>query len=737
MTERAAEQAKVDQLYARLDKIRSTMRKRLALVRREGPSGSPQNRSERDAFATLYEDRLAGLELVEERLVFGRLDTHEPAPRYIGRIGLTDIHHASILTDWRAPAAQAFYRATALAPDGVVRRRHLTTQRRQVTAIEDEVLDLDAMAATGDRADLAASTLQGEGALMTALASKRTGHMSDIVATIQAEQDRIIRADLSDALVVEGGPGTGKTAVALHRVAYLLYAHRSKLERAGVLVLGPSRVFLRYIDQVLPALGETGVVSALVEDLAGTVAILADEPASSAVVKAQTTMAQVVARAVHNRTRIPTVDRTITIEGRELHLYRADFAAAVSRARATNKPYNQARVTFVREMLTTLAQQFSKAHHLSEWESLAIVDDLRHHREVRIALNLAWMPLTPQHLLAELYAKPEVLRAAAPKLSPADRQLLQRADPHAWTPADVPLLDEAANLLGEDDQAARAEQARRAAAYTQELAYARHVLAVSGNELVTAEQLADRFAEHGPSLTTAEKAATDRTWAFAHVVIDEAQELTPMQWRMICRRVPSGSMTIVGDLAQRSHPAGVTNWETALKPILGSKWRHETLTINYRNPAAVADLARQYAHSVGLPVTFTTNARHVPDAVRVVCGDVLSKTVATAHATVAELGLTASAGRLAVVAAADRIADLRAGFSAGPESHLLGSAVFVTTPQAVKGLEYDAVILVEPAEIAASSGPADVFVALTRPTNRLIIVSSQASPLGVELSAAN
>ena len=289
------EQRAVDERYARLDRLRATTRTRLEQTRRVGPSGSPQNRSERDAFATLYEDRLAQLDAVEQRLCFGRLDLADAtasqraeraehgagaadAPegrteptdrtRYIGRIGLTDEDQTSLLTDWRAPAARPFYRATSARPEGVVRRRHLVTRGRTVTGLEDEILDLDAYAG----AATSVGTVAGEGALLAALATARTGRMGDIVATIQAEQDAVIRSDLAGALVVQGGPGTGKTAVALHRAAYLLYAHRSTLERSGVLVVGPSRTFLRYIDQVLPSLGETGVVAATVEELGPGVA---------------------------------------------------------------------------------------------------------------------------------------------------------------------------------------------------------------------------------------------------------------------------------------------------------------------------------------------------------------------------------------------------------------------------------------------------------------------------------
>ena len=311
------EQAALDERYNRLDELRAQTADRLARVRRSGPSGSPQNRSERDAFATLYEDRLAQLDAVEQRLVFGRLDLAEGTTRYIGRIGLTDTEHATLLTDWRAPAAQAFYRATAAQPESVLLRRHLVTRGRSVTGVEDEVLDLSAVGADGTTA---AGTLSGEGALLASLASVRTGRMGDIVATIQAEQDAIIRSDLAGALVVQGGPGTGKTAVALHRAAYLLYAHRRTLERSGVLLVGPSRVFLRYIDQVLPSLGETGVVTATIAELLPGLVADGVETDDVAEIKGRRAMSQVIARAVGQRQRVPEGPTPIEVEIGRAHV---------------------------------------------------------------------------------------------------------------------------------------------------------------------------------------------------------------------------------------------------------------------------------------------------------------------------------------------------------------------------------------------------------------------------------
>src|SRR5699024_1712 len=249
------EPAKLDDLYARLDQLREETTARLGTVRISEVGGDHQHRTERDAFATLYEDQLIRLDGAEEGLCFGRLDlVDEDEPTYIGRIGLTDADRQQMLIDWRAPAAERFYQSTAANPEGVARRRHLVTGNRLVTGIEDDVLDIDALD------DAQRSNLQGEGALLAALTSHRTGRMGDIVATIQSEQDAIIRRPLSGVLVVQGGPGTGKTAVALHRAAYLLYRHRERIAKSGVLLVGPSTVFLKYIEKVLPSLGETGAV---------------------------------------------------------------------------------------------------------------------------------------------------------------------------------------------------------------------------------------------------------------------------------------------------------------------------------------------------------------------------------------------------------------------------------------------------------------------------------------------
>jgi DNA helicase IV len=741
--ELAGEQKTVDVMYGRLDELRAGTRQRLAEVRRSGPAGSPQNRSERDAFATLYEDRVAQLEAVEERLVFGRIDLDDDTRRYIGRIGLTDDEQTQLLTDWRAPAAQAFYRATAAHPDGVVRRRHVVTRGRTVTSVEDEVLDLDLL--TDGDAQGQLDGLSGEGALLAGLRAGRTGRMGDIVATIQAEQDAIIRSELGGALVVQGGPGTGKTAVALHRAAYLLYAHRRMLERSGVLLVGPSRTFLRYIDQVLPSLGETGVVTTTISEIVPGVAASGSEPERVAELKGRATMASVISRAVRDRQRVPAEPVSARIDGITVVVRPGDVAAAINRARRQHRPHNQARVTFVRDMLGRLADQYAAqlGWDVQPDERAEIIGELRGDRDIRVALNLAWMPLTPQKLLADLYAKPWRLASAAPDLTDAERKLLQRDPDAEWTPADTPLLDEAAELLGEDDQAARALARAAAEQRASEVAYARQVLESTGSgALVSAELLADRFASGGPAMTTAERAANDRSWTYGHVVVDEAQELSAMAWRALLRRVPTRSLTIVGDVAQTSAAGGARSWARMLDPVLRGSWRLNELTVNYRTPAAVADAAVRMATAAGLPISPLTSAREVDDALLVTRAEpsaLPASVAARAREAVSSVSDDLGAGRVAVIAVGpsldsvrDALAEIGLHAAVGQPTRAadLDAPLVLLTPREAKGLEFDAVVLVEPADVLAESA-GDLYVAMTRPTRVLHVVHSRALPAGI------
>ncbi len=730
--ERAVEQAHLDELYLRLDELLSVTEQRRNAVRRGPVAGTPGSRGERDALLTAYEGRLAQLRAVEERLCFGRLDLRAGARRYVGRMGLSDEHQTPVLIDWRAPAAEPFYQATAAKPGEVVRRRHLTTKARQVTAIEDELLDLDGL----PPADSA--TLAGEGALMAALGEHRTGRMRDIVSTIQAEQDRVIRAPLKGILVVQGGPGTGKTAVALHRAAYLLYTHRDRIARSGVLLVGPNQAFLRYIEQVLPSLGETGVVTATQAELFPGVVADGNEDPQAAALKGDPRMARIIRAAVRARQRVPETALVLRVDSQRLQLRPHDVRGARSRARATGRPHNQAREVFVKDLLARLASQLAEAlgRDPADEDNADLIADLRDSPDVRREVNLCWMPLTPQRLVAALWGDPDRLAQAAPYLSASDRALLHRPFDVPWTPADVPLLDEAAELLGDDDSAQRLDAARAAADRARELEYAKGVLQMSGTSgLLTADTLIQRYATAGPDLSVAERAAEDRTWTFGHIVVDEAQELSPMAWRLLARRCPSLSMTVVGDLAQTSALAGALSWGAVLDPLAADRWTMAELTVNYRTPGRIMQLAQQVLDAAGISTTPPTSAREgewPPAAVSVTSyvGTELAETVAGEVAQV-------QPGRVAVLTPRALREDVAGSLSAelseldvghGPAG--LEKTVTVLAVDEAKGLEFDAVVLVAPARILAESprGANDLYVALTRPTQRLVVVHAEPLP---------
>ena len=730
------EQAYVDVLYQRLDTLRARTARELDAVRRAGSQGTHQNRSERDSFAGLHEQRLAQLEAVEDRLAFGRVDLRDGARRYIGRIGLSDDEQTQLLVDWRAPAAREFYQATAAAPGEVVRRRHLATRGRRVTGLEDEALDLAALD------DTQRSTLTGEGALLAAVGAARTGRMADIVATIQAEQDRVIRSDLAGPLVVQGGPGTGKTAVALHRAAYLLYTFRERLSRTGVLLVGPNALFLRYIEKVLPSLGETGVVLSTPAELFPGVTGVAEVDPRLQALKGDLRMARVVERAVRARQRVPDRARVLAVGSHRLTLSPGDVSGARSRARRTHKPHNQARDGFLRDLLDVLAQRLAVevgvAFTADSREQLQ--DDLRDSRDVRRELNLAWMPVSAQRLLSDLYADPERLAAAADDvLTPEEQRLLRRTPDAPWTVADVPLLDEAAELLGDVTGTDRHAEAAARAQRAEDLANAQAALRNVDTAIrPTAEQLVERFTETGPSLTVAERAETDRTWAYGHLVVDEAQELSPMTWRVLMRRCPSRSMTLVGDVAQVGSVAGATSWAEVLDRYAAGRWRIEELTVNYRTPAAVMTLAAEVLAAGGVSAPTPDSVREgewKPVAQQVARDDVR----AVADAVAAELEVLGE-GRLAVVTTRgveqrwhDALAAALPEGTVGFGTATMDRPVSVLSVGDVKGLEFDSVVLLEPGDVLAGGarGVNDLYVALTRPTQRLRVLHSGPLPAGM------
>jgi DNA helicase IV len=583
----------------------------------------------------------------------------------------------------------------------------------------------------------------GEAALLAALDAPRTGRMRDIVSTIQAEQDDAIRAGLSGVFVIQGGPGTGKTAVALHRAAYLLFTHRELLDRRGVLVVAPSTAFLDYISQVLPSLAETGVLLATLGDLFPGVTARRPEPPAAAELKGRATMVELLAEAVRGRQRVPDEPIEIVVDRHVLTLDPAAVEAARQRARGSGRLHNLARPVFAEAVLDTLAAQIAErigydpfwadplgeddaltsSNVLEEGDLADIRADLAAEPAVRAVLDELWPVLTPEDLLTGLYADP----AAVPGLSPAERELLRREPGGGWSPADVPLLDEAAELLGEDDAAARDRAVRR---WRQRLAYAQGVLDITAGsksyeleddfeaaipnvaDVMEADMLAERYADR-EWRSAAERAAEDRRWAYGHVIVDEAQELSPMAWRLLMRRCPSRSMTVVGDLAQAGALGTPADWAEVLSPYVADRWRLAELTVSYRTPAEILAYTRRVLAAAGVPI-------EPPQPVRQSGVEPWEESGDPSHLAglVAREIAALDGGRLAVIAPAAARSALAAVLpvSTDPEEN----AVLLTVTEA-KGLEFDVVVVVDPAGIRAGSprGANDLYVALTRPTRRL------------------
>ena len=747
------EQAYLDTLYQLLDNARERTERALTQTHSRGVAGGTfQARVEREVTAAEQARRLAQLNAVEHGLCFGRTDGDPAVPSqpeaaeaaevpadavaagegattlYIGRIGLRDADYEPRLIDWRAPAAHPFYAATPRDPNGLIRRRHIYTRNRVVTGVDDEVFDLDRLSEP-DR-----KSLSGEAMLIASITAGRTGRMGDVVATIQAEQDRVIRATLQGVLVVQGGPGTGKTVAALHRAAYLMYTHRRTLERRGVLVIGPNATFLRYISQVLPSLGETDVVLSSIGELYPGVKAAVDEDPDAAVVKGDIKMVNILRRAVRNCQQVPPGDLEITVDGVRMTVPRERCLRARDRARGLRKPHNVARKVFATEMLSALAAAESTVlgRQLDPEDIPYARARLWDEPPVRAAVDALWPFLTPQRLVAGLLAEEGALRRAAPGFSEAERSVVLRpANPDAWTVADVPLLDEASQLIGIDDSA---EKARRRAAERErqsEELYAREVLemtGLAGQGFVDAATLAEWNRDSGQQLTTAEQAWADPSWAYGHVIVDEAQELSAMAWRMVMRRIPTRSLTVVGDVAQRGSAAGAHSWAQVLNPYVRDRWHQELLSVNYRTPAEIMAVAADVLTSVAPGERPPESVREEGVPPRAVRG--LDRVAGVVDAELGEMG---DGGRLAVIAPPTRIAELTRALPAavpGDRSEVLDSPVALLTVNQTKGLEFDRVVLVDPAGILAQSpvGGHDLYVAITRATHRLTVVYDDELP---------
>lgn len=701
------EQDYVDGLFARLDAEVTQANERLREISMNIDPAYPKAEAlvQRETEYHSLNAKIDRLNLAQLGLVFGRIDIEGEgdnpiAPgmdrRYIGRMGLDDRndHYRTLLLDWRAPMARPFYLATTAHPEGVHLRRHIRTKGREVTALDDERL-------TGD-AEGVRDGVAGEAALLHAMQRARTGTMRNIVETIQREQDQIIRDETRGVLVVEGGPGTGKTAVALHRVAYLLYTWREQLSRTGVLILGPNRTFLDYISHVLPELGETGVVLSTVGELYPGVVPTRREDALAQEIKGSEEMAVILDRAVKDYQRLPEAAVPLRVDSLLLEVTPEMVKKARTRARRSRRPHNEARPLFQDQLIEQIARRMAEViggdplgggNLLSRADVDQLHDDLADEPAVLELVERFWPILTPEGVLSGLLDSPEAIARAAHDYDEETRRALLRPEP-GWAPSDAALLDELAHRLGDAPQDSASETAHSRVEEAQEALDILQGSAVTDNDevfeaeylgaydVIDAETLAARQEERD-TRTTAQRARADRAWAFGHVVVDEAQELTPMEWRMVFRRSPSRWMTLVGDTAQTGSPAGVDSWAETLEPFVGSRFRRHGLSVNYRTPVEIMEVAAEVLRSIDPQATPATAIRESGVPV----------------ARVTEVPPRPDDGRSRAVITPDNVHE-------------------------IKGLEFDHVVVVNPRAIVAASpqGLQNLYVAVTRATQTLTIV---------------
>ena len=662
------------------------------------PGGIGQGAMDRDMEIHRLSARLRillrfGLDLCLGRIVGA--DNSDPV--YIGRLGLTDRVGRRLLLDWRSPAAEPFFGATHANPMGLVSRRRYRWAGGRVSDYWDEVFTADGLEGH--------AALDDQSAFIASLGSSRSPRMRDVLGTIAADQDAIIRAGSRGALVVDGGPGTGKTVVALHRTAYLLYSDpRLGHRHGGVLFVGPHQPYLAYVSDVLPSLGEEGVQICTLRDLVAegaTAAVEADPDVAR--LKSSAGLVQAIEPAVRFYENLPATPMTVETPWSGILLGPGDWAEAFEAAEP-GIPHNEAREQIWEELLTILTDK----HDGDDAPADLLRKSLQRNRELRTALNRAWPLIDPADLVADLWSVPAYLRMCAPWLSPDEVRKLQRADGQAWTVSDLPLLDAARQRLG-DPQAAR-RQRRRAAAVAAE----REQMARVVDNLIEA---ADD--EYGTGLVTMLRgedfhdALVDESalpgadpdllaGPFAHIVVDEAQELTDAEWQMLLARCPSRSFTIVGDRAQARH--GFTeSWQERLERIGFDRIRLASLSINYRTPEEVM----AEAEPVILAVLPDAN---VPASIR-------STGVPVRHGPAEDLGLILGTW---LAEHADGIACVIGDptFPATPRVQSL-------TPELSKGLEFNLVVLVDPEAFGTGiEGAVDRYVAMTRATQRLVILTS-------------
>ncbi len=748
-----SEQRYVTFAHACLERMRESARQFRSSFE-TGAGGTHQARIERDIADEKALHRLARLQLGTESLVFGRIDRMREVPDedrsgtastvpgadsdtdttdidkaderfYIGRLPVSDAEQNPIVIDWRAPVGEAFYRATGRNPMGLSRRRHFATQGSTVVGLDDEVFDLATLeAAAAHQGD---HELVGTAALLAALGQARSGQMRDIVATIQAEQDEIIRSEPGGVLVVQGGPGTGKTAVALHRAAYLLYTHRFPLERQGVLVVGPNRLFMRYIGRVLPALGETGVTLAAIEELFPDAIVTGTDTPEAARVKGDVRMAKVVRRAVLTRQRALKDDLVVSYGVARLRVRAEELAQAVEGVKRAHRLHNSGRRQLQQALIERLHERYeealSRTGRISDLAAMPTIADftgvIRRDETFRLALDRMWPLLTPQMLLRDLYGAPALIRVAARDLlNDAEQAALIRArgdsvEDIAWTVADVALLDEAATFLGPLEK-----------------------------KVSQAGQPPSMWKDPAPAVTSAVHDEGVRT--FGHIIVDEAQDLSPMQLRCVGRRSLNGSMTVVGDIGQATGMWAPNAWHEVLAHLPGRRApRLVELTVGYRTPRQIMDVAARVLRRAAPQLSVPRSVRATGHPLRRVhVNELLGAQALANEVRLLQAGLEGG-GTIGIIVPDAMQVDMANRLMADGvtiEAAATGpDAVAVLGVGSVKGLEFDAVLLVEPARIVAESaqGWRSLFVALTRPTRALTIVYEQPLPDELLVSAAD
>ncbi len=667
----------------------------LTRVRRR-PTRMGQEALDRDAAARRLAARIDLLRRYGADLCLGRIVPAGEAPVYIGRIGMRGPDGNHLLLDWRAPAAEPFFAATLANPCGLTSRRRYRWYAGRVIDYWDEVFDLDAA--------INPASLDDQSAFIATLGQARTRRMRDVLGTIAADQDAVIRAPARGVLVVDGGPGTGKTVVALHRAAYLLYADPNLAAgRGGVLFVGPNQHFLSYVEDVLPGLGEDGVRMCTLRDLVPEGATAPDEPDTEvARLKASTVLVEAIDAAARFYEEPPTSGQLVETESEDLWISADDWAEAVA-AVDPAASHNESREAVWSTLLEIVLDTANDADSDAEGETDERRRRLAASPAMRTAVNRAWPLLQPTDIAGDLLTVPAFLRHCAPGLTPAQIRTLTRLDPLAWTVSDLPLLDAARRRIGDPDSARRTRRREAAlAAQRQEMdAVVDHLVAADDSEMQVMSML------RGLDLRAAlvdqsghEEARDPLAGPFGHIVVDEAQELTDAEWTMLLARCPSRDFTVVGDRAQAR--AGFTGtWPARLAAAGLPAARTARLTVNYRTPAEVMAAAAAEIVTAVPDAPIPTSVRHTSRAVRY-------RTRAELPAIIAEWRAAHAEGTACVIADADFAGDER---------------VLSLTPVSAKGLEFDLVILVEPAALGDGiAGAVDRYVAMTRATGELVIL---------------